>query len=165
MGRQLEGSLFLESLGNYSRTSRYGHRSNTDPSPIRTPLYYGQFPMSQQNSHIFSFHNTDSLTQTTDTKSRPQRVNSYKLNFFITDTAVIRWICTGWIPSGWWAMPGNNKSLVAVYQTTICERYTEEYNQPTKGNRLSKRKRNVLRCDDYFYFHHYSFQICITDQA
>ena len=35
----------------------------------------------------------------------------------------------------------------------------------TKGNRLSKRKRSVLRCDDYFYFHHYSFQICITDQA
>ena len=25
----------------------------------------------------------------------------------------------------------------------------------TKGNRLSKRKRNVLRRDDYFYFHHY----------
>ena len=35
----------------------------------------------------------------------------------------------------------------------------------TKENRLSKRKRNVLRRDDYFYFHHYSFQICITDQA
>ena len=35
----------------------------------------------------------------------------------------------------------------------------------TKGNRLSKRKRNVLRRDDYFYFHHYSFEICITDQA
>ena len=35
----------------------------------------------------------------------------------------------------------------------------------TKGSRLSKRKRNVLRRDDYFYFHHYSFQICITDQA
>ena len=35
----------------------------------------------------------------------------------------------------------------------------------TKGNRLSKRKRNVLRHDDYFYFHHYSFQLCITGQA
>ena len=35
----------------------------------------------------------------------------------------------------------------------------------TKGIRLSKRKRNVLRHDDYFYFHHCSFQICITDQA
>ena len=35
----------------------------------------------------------------------------------------------------------------------------------TKGNRLSKRKRNVLRSDDYYYFHHYSFQICITDHA
>ena len=32
----------------------------------------------------------------------------------------------------------------------------------TKGNRLWKRKRNVLRRDDYFYFHHCSFQICIT---
>ena len=37
----------------------------------------------------------------------------------------------------------------------------------TKGNRLwkQKRKRNVLRRDDYFYFHRYSFLICITDQA
>ena len=35
----------------------------------------------------------------------------------------------------------------------------------TKGNRLSKRKRNVLRRDDCFYFHRCSFQICITDQA
>ena len=35
----------------------------------------------------------------------------------------------------------------------------------TKGRRLSKRKRNVLKRDDYFYFHHCSFQICITDQA
>ena len=35
----------------------------------------------------------------------------------------------------------------------------------TKGNRLWKRKRNVLRRDDYFYFHHYPFQICITDQV
>ena len=39
-----------------------------------------------------------------------------------TDTAVIRWmtipirwICTGWIPSDWWAMQGNFKSSVAVY--------------------------------------------------
>ena len=35
----------------------------------------------------------------------------------------------------------------------------------TKGNRLSKRKRNVLRRDDCFYVHHHTFQICITDQA
>ena len=35
----------------------------------------------------------------TQPKSRPQRVNSYKLNLFIADTAVIRWICIGWIPS------------------------------------------------------------------
>ena len=35
----------------------------------------------------------------------------------------------------------------------------------TKGNRLWKRKGNVLRRDDYFYFHHCFFQICITDQS
>ena len=33
-----------------------------------------------------------SLMRTNDTKSRPQRVNSCKLDLFITDTAVIRWI-------------------------------------------------------------------------
>ena len=27
----------------------------TDTSLMRTPLYYGQFPMSRENSHIFSF--------------------------------------------------------------------------------------------------------------
>ena len=61
---------------------------------VRTPLYYGQFSMSRQISHIFSFKKTLkyglSLIRTTDTKSRPQRVNSNKLNLFITDTAVIR---------------------------------------------------------------------------
>ena len=31
------------------------------------------------------------------------------------------------------------------------------------GKRLSKRQRNVSCRDDYVYFHHYSFQICITD--
>ena len=70
-----------------------------------------------------------SLIGTTDTKSRPQRAHSYKLNLFITDTTVIRWICTGWILSGWWAMQGDFKSPVAVYQTTICERCTEEHNR------------------------------------
>ena len=61
--------------------------------------------------------------RTTDTKSRPRRVNSYKINLFITDTAVVRWIP---IPdqvnlhrvnprSGWWAMQGDFKSSVAVY--------------------------------------------------
>ena len=52
----------------------------------------------------------------------------------ITDTAVIRWIsiairwiCTAWIPSGWWAMQGNFKSSVAVYQITRCERCTKKH--------------------------------------
>ena len=49
------------------------------------------------------------------------------------------------------------------YQVFI--RYNWTSASMTKGNRLSKRKQNVLRRDDYFYFHHYSFQICITDQA
>ena len=31
----------------------------------------------------------------------------------------------------------------------------------TKESRLSKPKRNVLRRDDYFYFHHYSFQYAL----
>ena len=42
---------------------------------------------------------------------------------------MIRWIGTGWILSGWWAMQGDFKSPVAVYQTTICERCTEEHNR------------------------------------
>ena len=50
--------------------------------------------MSRQNVHIFSFKKPSiidglSVIRTTDTKSRPQRVNSYELNVFITDTAVI----------------------------------------------------------------------------
>ena len=66
----------------------------TDTSIKRTPLYYGQFPMSRQNVHIFSFKKPSiidglSVIRTTDTKSQPQRVNSYELNLFITDTAVI----------------------------------------------------------------------------
>ena len=35
----------------------------------------------------------------------------------------------------------------------------------TKGNRLSERKGNIWRRDDFFYFHYYSIQICITDQV
>ena len=49
------------------------------------------------------------------------------------------------------------------YQVFI--RYNWTSASMTKGSRLSKRKQNVLRRDDYFYFRHYSFQICITDQA
>ena len=53
-----------------------------------------KFPMFRQNSRKFSFKNPllygPSLIRTTGIKSRPQRVNSYKLDLFITDTAVIR---------------------------------------------------------------------------
>ena len=68
---------------------------STDTSLIWTPLYHGQFPMSQQNSHIFAIKQKTSIIWTlsntdTDTKSWPQRVNSYKLNLFIMETAEIR---------------------------------------------------------------------------
>ena len=60
--------------------------------------------MSRQNSHIFSLKKPQSIIRTTDNKYRPQGVNSYKLNLFIKDTAVIRWsrfpirwICIGWM--------------------------------------------------------------------
>ena len=61
-------------------------------STVQTPLYNGQFPVSRQNSHIFSLIKTSiiSLIRTVDIKSRPQRVNSNKLNLLITDSAVIR---------------------------------------------------------------------------
>ena len=63
---------------------------------------------------------------TMDTKSWPQGVNSYKLNLFIMDVVVIRWIPypnqvnlhrVNPIWSGWWAMKGDFKSSVTVYQT------------------------------------------------
>ena len=49
------------------------------------------------------------------------------------------------------------------YQVVV--RYYRASAGMTKGSKLSKRKRNVLRRDDYFYLHHYFFQVCITDQA
>ena len=65
---------------NYSRTSRYGHLSN-----------YGQFPMSRQKIlTYFLKKEKPSLIRTTDTKSGPQRENSYKLDLFIADSALIR---------------------------------------------------------------------------
>ena len=77
-------------------TPDWGVQSNLS---VRTPLYYGQFPVSRQNSHIFSLQNPLlyglSLIRTTDTKSRPQRVNIHTnltSLLVITDTAVIRWI-------------------------------------------------------------------------
>ena len=39
----------------------------------------------------------------------------------------IRWICTRWISSGWWAVQCHFKSPVTEYQITICERCTEEH--------------------------------------
>ena len=85
----------------YSRTSRYGHLSSTDSfqSPDKVLIFSFKKPLWYELS----------LIRTTDTKSRPQRVNSYKL--IITSLLhtlrwsgesqiPIRWICTGWIQYG-----------------------------------------------------------------
>ena len=82
-----------------------------------------------------------SIIRTTDTKSRPQRVNSYNLTPLLRtlrwsgeSRIQISWICTGWIPSGWWAMQGDFKSpSLLVYQTTICKRCAEEHNRLFQG--------------------------------
>ena len=50
--------------------------------------------MSRQNSHIFYLKKT-SIIRTTHTKSRPRRVNSYKLNLFI---GTLRWSSESRIP-------------------------------------------------------------------
>ena len=34
---------------------------------VRTPLYYGQFPISRQNSHIFYFKKTSTIWTLTNT--------------------------------------------------------------------------------------------------
>ena len=39
----------------------------TDTSLIRTPLYYGQFPMYRQNSHIFSLKKTSIIRTLSNT--------------------------------------------------------------------------------------------------
>ena len=57
--------MIIISLTEFSNVTERKHTTNgflfllpnyscTDTSLIQTPLYYGQFPMSQQNSHIFS---------------------------------------------------------------------------------------------------------------
>ena len=38
-----------------------------DTSLIRTPLYYGQFPMSRQNSHTFSLKKTSMIRTLSNT--------------------------------------------------------------------------------------------------
>ena len=69
----------------YSRASPYGHLSNTDTSLIRT------VHLVPGNAHTF-FVNISSIIRTTDTKSRPQRENSYKLSLFITDTPMMTFL-------------------------------------------------------------------------
>ena len=55
----------------------------TDTSRLRTV-----FNVPTKLSYVLK---KPSIIRTTDTKSRPQRVNSYKLNLFIADAAVFRW--------------------------------------------------------------------------
>ena len=52
----------------------------TDTPLIRTPLYYGQFPMSRQNSHIFSLKKKTSL-RWLDTVFRGQYLPSLSINY------------------------------------------------------------------------------------
>ena len=42
----------------------------TDTFLIRTPLYYGQFPMSRQNSHLFSLKKTSIIRTFSNTDNR-----------------------------------------------------------------------------------------------
>ena len=67
---------------------------------VRTPLYYGLFPMSRHNSYKLSLknylYNTDFLNNNTDTKSRPQRLHSYRLNLSLLRT--LRWSGESRIP-------------------------------------------------------------------
>ena len=72
----------------------------------------------------------------TDTKSQRQRVNSYKLNLFIKDTAVIRWIPNPDQVNLHRVNPillMSYTSPVAVYQTMIHESFTEEHNWLFEG--------------------------------
>ena len=89
--------MIISGRKGYSWTSRYGHLSNTDSSLLRTVSNF-------LTKFSYIFFKKASIIPTLS-NSRPQIVNSYKLNLFITDTTVIRcrcripirWICTGWI--------------------------------------------------------------------
>ena len=50
--------------------------------------------------------------------------------------------------------------IPSLYKVSWSFRWNDEGKQAVK----TKAERFIRR-DDYFYFHHYSFQICITDQA
>ena len=77
----------------YSRTSRYGHLSDTDS--------YGQFPMSREILIYFLLKKTSIIPILSNTDngheiSAPESNFIKKLNLFITDTTVIR--CRSRIP-------------------------------------------------------------------
>ena len=88
--------------------SRYGHLSVTDSfqSPDKILIYFLKKKKTEKTI----------CQGNTDTKPRPQRVNSYELNLFITDTAVIRWVPNrdrvnlhrvNPVKSGWLTMQGD----------------------------------------------------------
>ena len=117
--------------------------------------------MSRQNSHIFSLKKTSiirtlSNTGWTDTKSRPQRVNLYKLKplyYGHCGDQVNAESQSGESAQGksrlvWWAMQGDIKP--SRCETTICERCTEEH------NRLFEGFNNYRQHKDLFYYILYS---------
>ena len=100
--------------------------------------------------------NTFMLIHTTDTKSRPQRVNSYKRNLYITDTAVIWWfpnpdqvnlhrvnpVCLVWLMSyvSWY------KAQSLYTKQWFSERFTKDH------NRLFEGFNNYRYHKDLFYY-------------
>ena len=54
---------------------------------VRTPLYYGQFPMSRQNSHIFYIKKKTSIIRTLSNTNNGHLILRTLL---LTDTAEIR---------------------------------------------------------------------------
>ena len=74
--------LQKQSESPYSRTSPYGHLSNTDTSLLRTVnLVAGKCPNILCKNNLYT---DNGQAWTTDTKSRPQRLTS-----FITDTPMM----------------------------------------------------------------------------
>ena len=86
----LAGNNFVVSChvtSKYSQTSGYGNLSSMDTSLLRTVSN-----VSTKNLILMFSLKGFSLIRTTYTTSLSQRVNSYKLNLFLTATAVFKWI-------------------------------------------------------------------------
>ena len=102
----------------YGRTSRYGHLSITDSFQCPDKIL-------SDNGHCLG-----------PREQMPINLTSLLLTLRWSGASRIptRWICTGWIPSSLDdELCKVIKSLVAVYQTAICERCTEEHNRLFEG--------------------------------